>query len=102
MVNKHYKIDETGCYNDLEKLKTTIQLLRQPQLFRLNYLSEPDVADLCKDYLSKMQAQKRLISIMTDLNLEHLINCISYEYLPKTEQVRHSASEYVENDPTKN
>ncbi|AET72959.1 hypothetical protein PGAG_00069 [Phaeocystis globosa virus 12T] len=101
MVNKHYKIDETGCYNDLEKLKTTIQLLRQPQLFRLNYLSEPDVADLCKDYLSKMQAQKRLISIMTDLNLEHLINCISYEYLPKTEQVRHSASEYVENDPTK-
>jgi len=101
MINKHYKIDEKGCYNDLEKLKTTIQLLRQPQLFRLSYLSEPDVADLCKEYLSKMQAQKQLISIMTDLNLDHLVNYISYDYLPKAEQSRHNANKYVENDPTK-
>lgn len=112
MINKHYKIDEKGCYNDLEKLKTTIQLLRQPQLFRLNYLSERNVADSCKEYLSKMQAQKELISIMTDLNLEHLVNYISYDYLPEqtdddTSKIdpitneRVTANDYVEKNPTK-
>lgn len=73
-VNRYYGSTEKGCYGNMNELKTTIQLLRQPQLFRLDYLTTPKVVQLCKDFLLKMQAQKKLISMMTDLNLEYLIN----------------------------
>ena len=95
-VNKYYKANEKACSDDLDKLKTTIQLLRQPQLFRHDYLENPDIAVLCKNYLLKMKAQKKLISEMTDLNLKHLIDYLStpnrndnVELVPGSDEEKH-------------
>ena len=97
-VNKYYKANERECFDDLDKLKTTIQLLRQPQLFRHDYLENPDVAVLCKNYLLKMKAQKKLISEMTDLNLKHLIDYLSNPERDDNADLTPDAQTYVEKD----
>ena len=97
-VNEYYTTNEKACYDDLDKLKTTIQLLRQPQLFRHDYLENPDVAVLCKNYLLKMKAQKKLISEMTDLNLKHLIDYLSNPERDDNADLTPDAQTYVEKD----
>jgi hypothetical protein len=99
-INKYYKATEYNCWNDLDKLKTTIQLLRLPQLFRHDYLLKQDVDELCKNYLLKMKAQKILISKMTDLNLDHLINYLSYPDRNDNVALTPDAEKYMEGNDT--
>jgi hypothetical protein len=99
-VNNYFKATEYSCWNDLKKLETTIQLLRLPQLFRHDYLLKQDVTELCKNYLLKMKAQKILISKMTDLNLEHLINYLSYPDRNDDAYLTPDAEKYIEPNTT--
>ena len=97
-INKYYNDNENNCTkDDLLELKTTLMLLRQPQNFNDEYI-DARVSNDCRNFLLKLQANKKLIKIATENNLEHIINYLSFKERQHSNSLTENEENYIEKD----